>query len=276
MGKEVIPEIEPSADDSTLAIRGQALAGGLAEQPTKWAPRPEKMTHGMNVFDVISGHPLQAVIDPRFYPWSAVVLLTIKFASGATGHGTGWFFAPSRIATAAHNLHHPQYGHALAMDVLAGWDGQAAAETFTVSGQLVAPSWAGKWFEDDDWAIIATDHPQTEPLGYFGFTAYDQGYPQGLKLFVSGFPGDGYGVIPDTARLSTNSQFWDSGYLAAVLPREVNYTISTAPGMSGAPVFNYAQNSGFAIAIHTQGKGATNRGRRIDSALAATLKSHWA
>lgn len=274
MSEDPIPDLARSDDPLTLGLRGRSDAGIEVREPRSVAPK--RMRDSNWAFDIHSGRALQIVADPRIYPWSTIVLLRIEFENGQVGHGTGWFFSPSRIATAAHNLHHPKYGRAKTLDILAGWDGHTAWEEFSISAKVIAPGWTTGFHEVDDWAIIATDRAPAARLGYLGYRAFDQGYPAGLKLFVSGFPADRYGVIPASAQISTDNQFWDSGGLAAVLPREIDYTIATAAGMSGAPVFFWENNGGFSIGIHTQGKGATNAGRRIDGALGATLDSYWA
>lgn len=274
MSDDPIPDLAKSEDAATLGLRGKPVAGLDAGRPRRVAPKKSRDSN--LAFDIHSGRALQVVANPLIYPWSTVALLRIKFEKGQVGHGTGWFFSPNRIATAAHNLHHPEYGRAETMDILAGWDGQNALEEFSVSAKVIAPGWTEGFSEVNDWAIIATDRAPAAKLGYLGYRSFDQGYPMGLNLFVSGFPADEYGVLPFGARITTSNQFWDSGGVAAVLPKIINYTIATAAGMSGAPVFFWENNGGFSIGIHTQGKGATNAGRRIDDALKDTLDSYWA
>jgi V8-like Glu-specific endopeptidase len=143
----------------------------------------------------------------------------------------------------------------------------------------VAPNWAGRWNEDDDWAIIGTDHPAANRVGWFGYQAYDNGYPDGLILNVSGYPADSYGANAELATASlagSGFQYMDSGYLSSTTPTEIAYTISTAEGMSGSPVFITPGSSRFAIGIHTQGRVTTNAGRRIDNQLLGILNSYWA
>ncbi|GAO40600.1 hypothetical protein SCH01S_49_00140 [Sphingomonas changbaiensis NBRC 104936] len=232
----------------------------------------------MQTYDIIIGHPLHAVPNSEAYPFSAIALLAIEFESGAKGQGTGWFFSPSRIATAAHNLYHPRAGRAKTMLIRAGWTGSGELDQLAVSSCLVAPNWVGHWNEDDDWAIIATDHPGRAGVGWFGYQAFDGGYPPGLLLNVSGYPADTYGAAAELAPaqlVGAGAQYMDSGYLASATPTAIVYTISTGEGMSGSPVFVTLGNSRYAIGIHTQGLVTTNAGRRIDNQLEATLNAYW-
>jgi V8-like Glu-specific endopeptidase len=250
---------------------------GRPERATPSAPSGERRSE--ETYDVIVGHPLHVVPDPRAYPFSAIALLTMTFETGATGQGTGWFFSPSRIATAAHNLIHPRAGRATNMLIQPGWNGVDALDQLAVSSTLVAPNWAGRWNEDDDWAIIGTDHTAASGVGWFGYQAYDNGYPSGMVLNVSGYPADTYGASGDLVAASlagSGFQYMDSGYLASVTPTQIGYTISTAAGMSGGPVFITPGSSRYAIGIHTQGLVTTNAGRRIDNQLLGILNTCWA
>ena len=270
--------IQPSERISSQAghpPRRQAVFG-RPERATPAAPGPH--SHSIDTYDVIVGHPLQMVPDAHAYPYSAIALLTITFEHGATGHGTGWFFSQSRIATAAHNLVHPHAGRATNMLIQAGWNGALALDTLAVAATHIAPNWDGRWDEDDDWAIIAIDRPAAASVGWFGYQAYDDGYPFGLVLNVSGYAADTYAIAGDlaAARLAGSGfQYMDTGYLASATPTKIVYTISTAEGTSGSPVFATLGNSRYAIGIHTQGLGTTNAGRRIDNKLLGILNSFW-
>lgn len=278
--------VSEAALEPAKTTASEAGKPSVADEGAAWAER-EDPSQGerksglgaLHQFDVIIGHPLKVVPNPRAYPWSAVVLLKTTYKSGAKGHGTGWFFSKSRIATAAHNLRHPRHGRAETMEILAGWDGTDALETFSVAASHIAPGWQKPWPESNDWAIIGTDRPASHEVGWFRYRAYDNGYPDGQVINITGFPADVFGTDADldaAGLRGTGFQYMDSGYLADHEPKLVTYTISTAAGMSGGPVFMTVGTKRFALAIHTQGRGDRNLGRRIDNGLLATLDSFWA
>ncbi|KQN04860.1 hypothetical protein ASE85_07690 [Sphingobium sp. Leaf26] len=88
-------------------------------------------------------------------------------------------------------------------------------ETFSVAASHVAPGRHKPWRESDDWAIIDNDRPASSELDWFGYRAYDNRFPDGKVMNVTGFPADVFGTHSDldaAGLRGTGFKYMDSGY----------------------------------------------------------------
>lgn len=109
-----------------------------------------------------------------------------------------------------------------------------------------------------DWGIIKLDCTIGNTTGWFGYEASTASL-NGVNMTVRGYPGDKpFGTM------------WTmSGPVESTSAEKISYSIDTARGQSGAPVYDSSLNI---KAIHTNG-GTTNLGTKITPTLANFITS---
>lgn len=171
-----------------------------------------------------------------------MVRLVIKFQNSpySENYGTGFMIGPDAIATAAHNMNHPQYGRATSITCYIGaGNGITAVEAFTITdtSKFLRPSaWDSTKGYRYDYGVIKLNRDVTS-VGYYGFGAYSDSVLSSNTFKIAGYGTNSY---PSAA----NSQ------LTSIGTYDFYYYVNTRGGDSGGPV---SYNNGYVAGIHAYG-----------------------
>lgn len=201
------------------------------------------------------------ILDPTALPWRSIARLSITYEGGGSAIGTAWFVGPRALATAGHNLRHPEQGVATTVRVTPAYDGRNAPfDTVAASQIFCEPAWLAdpSSAPDLDYGVVVLpDRTMGQHLGWFGIASYTDDQLVPMLVNVSGYAAD----------LQPQTQWYAGGRILDALPKHLLYDFDTSFGMSGAPIFAVFGKQRVAIGIHTDGGDRTNRARRIDDAL---------
>lgn len=211
---------------------------------------------------------LAPVADAAVSPWHSVALLDITYENGNKATGTAWFFSESCLATAGHNIRHPQNGEAVEILVSPAFNGTPGAlGPYRVpdAGMRCDPRWrAGSADPSLDYGALILDDPTPgRQLGWFDLEAYDDDRLKALQVQICGYPMRGG---------AGRSQFRNEGRFEAIEKQALRYRFATVTGMSGAPVFAKVGEDYVVVGIHTASDGRGDSARRIDSGLRRFLR----
>jgi glutamyl endopeptidase len=201
-----------------------------------------------------------AVPDTTAVPWRCIAMLSITYEDGARATGTAWFLGERALATAGHNIRHPDHGNCTEILVAPGYDGREAPfATYPVIETHCDVGWlAGDENASLDYgALVLEKSVAGRRLGWFGLAVYDDGDLDKMILNLSGYPTD--------RRVAT--QYFTGGRLLGTDASFLHYNFDTSAGMSGAPVFALFDQQRVAVGIHTSAGSRFNQARRIDSGL---------
>jgi len=216
---------------------------------------------GFTPENVIGADDRVPVGDTTKLPWRCIAMLSITYANGHRAAGTAWFFGPSALGTAGHNVRHPDHGRAIEILVSPGYDGRTAPfNTFTATRTYCDPAWLnGSNDPELDYGVVLMDDPTVgERLGWFGFASYSDAQLVPLLVNVSGYAVD----------RSPRTQYFNGGRIEQADSKFLQYSFDTEGGMSGSPIFAlFGDGKRVAVGIHTYGSDRFNRARRIDDDL---------
>jgi glutamyl endopeptidase len=220
----------------------------------------QTVVEGVTAESVIGGDGRTQVTNTTAYPRRAIA--QILFNGGSLC--TGWLISANTLATAGHCVHEGAGGSAGFYPVgtyviRPGRNGSSApygsctAKTlYTVNG------WANSGSQEYDYGAIRLNCSVGDQTGWFGYFHQAESH-NGQQAIIAGYPGDKGG----------NTMWTMSGVIGTTLARRLRYTIDTAAGQSGSPVWtnNNANCQGScARAIHAYGVGGDdvdNSGTRI-------------
>ena len=209
---------------------------------------------------------LAAVADAAVLPWRSIALLDITYENGNSATGTAWFFGERWLATAGHNIRHPQNGNAEKILVWPAFNGSGTLGPYQVpaAGMRCDPRWrAGNTDPSLDYGVLILDDPAPgRQVGWFDLEAYDDSRLRSLQVQICGYPFRGGG----RAQFSNQGQFQD------VRTQALRYRFATVRGMSGAPVFAKVGDKYVAVGIHTASDPQGDSARRIDAGLRQFLR----
>jgi glutamyl endopeptidase len=200
------------------------------------------------------------------YPWRASASLLITARDGSHWIGTAWFIGPHTLMTAGHcvfirSSDPERHGWARSIDVMPGRDGREmpfGRMTSTVLRSVTG--WTDDGEEDYDYGAIILPSDLGETTGWFGFGVYDDARLLASVGNVAGYPGD----------KPSGTMWYDAKRIGSVGPRRVSYEIDTAGGQSGSAVYQIANGTRRAFAIHAYGG---NHGPRIVAPVYANMVS---
>jgi V8-like Glu-specific endopeptidase len=229
--------------------------------------RSSRGSGGSGAAVAAAARALAAVADAAASPWRSVALLDITYENGNKATGTAWFFGERCLATAGHNIRHPQNGEAVEILVWPARNGAAGTlGPYRVpdNGMHCDPRWrAGSADPSLDYGALVLDDPTPgRQLGWFDLQAFDDGRLRGLDVQICGYP----------FRAGGRSQFRNEGRFQDVERQALRYRFATVVGMSGAPVFAKVGDGWVAVGIHTGSDGRGDSARRIDTGLRQFLK----
>ncbi|MEL6143545.1 MAG: serine protease, partial [Bacteroidota bacterium] len=201
------------------------------------------------------------------YPWRTICSLIITAKDGSRWIGTGWLVGNRTVITAGHVVYmHKRGGWVRSIEVIPGRNasrrpfGSCRATHFrSVKG------WTNKKKRSHDYGciILPKNCEYGKQLGYFGYANLNFFSLLGLKVNLSGYPGD---------KTPAGSQWWHARRIKFVTPRTIVYNIDTAGGQSGSPVWRLRNGQRHVIGIHTNGSKLGNSATRITKPVFKNIK----
>jgi glutamyl endopeptidase len=191
------------------------------------------------------------------YPNRAIAYLVIEFGT-TSGTCTGWFIGPNTVATAGHCIYDTATNRwASKITVYAGRNGSIAVATtsakywMSVTGWVISENW------EYDYGVIKTTNNTGNTVGWFGFRWQSSNTFAG-NYIIRGYPGDKARGTMWTMNGAVTTR-------SNLNPRKLWYTIDTAGGQSGSPVYaTYNEECCYGIAVHAYGlSSGYNSGTRI-------------
>lgn len=188
------------------------------------------------------------VTNTTSYPYSAIVHITSN-----QGSCTGWLYGRDTVATAGHCLHSGgsggswvNVGSITVTPARNGWSAPygscSARQVYSVLG----------WTRDNsynyDYGSIKLNCTVGDYTGWFGYYWNDASRVNNW-MYVTGYPGD----------KSWGTMWGMGGYIHTENSRRLYYSLDTAPGQSGSPLYHYINSSycgGYCSnGIHSYGVG---------------------
>lgn len=211
---------------------------------------------------------LSAIVDTTKIPFRSIAMLTIQYENGQTAQGTAFFISRRTLATAGHNIFSAEGVPASCIEISPARNEYGDQfGPYDASLARVSKKWRASRNEGDDYGVLQIgDDLGADRLGWFGMSRYPDTASSALPINICGYP----------LGMAYTTQYFQSGRIQAWAPQEIEYTLTPVAGMSGAPVYRYDEADGTrsAVAIHTYGGAATNKGRRIDGELYAFLSDY--
>lgn len=216
---------------------------------------------------VIGKDDRKKITATKKYPWRTICSLRIKAKDGTRWIGTGFLIGPRTVITAGHVVYmHKHGGWAKSIEVIPGRNGSKKPYGSCTSSKFHSvKGWTkSKKRVNDYGAIILPKNCKLgNKVGYFGYANYSLFKLLGLKVNLSGYPGD----------KPSGTQWWHCRKIKLVTPRTLIYNIDSAGGQSGSPVWKYKNGKRYVVGIHTNGSSLGNSATRITSAVYKNLKN---
>jgi glutamyl endopeptidase len=188
-------------------------------------------------------------------------------ADGTKWIGTGWLVGPRVLVTAGHCVYlHNNGGWARQIEVIPA---RLGAER--PYGSVMAASfrsvrgWTQNQNRQYDYGAVLLPESRRlgEELGWFGYAVRSDDALFNTWVNISGYPGD----------KPAGTQWFHAKEVAQVEERVLTYTIDTAGGQSGAPVWiKQADGSRYGVGIHTNGHVTGNSATRISQPVFDNIK----
>lgn len=258
--KELIKEktetdrTEAMADEANLLDAWYAEYGDPATMAL--AQQQPKLTESL-METVIGKDDRIQIKNTTAYPWRSICSLIITAKDGSRWIGTGWLAGPRLVMTAGHVVYmHKHGGWAKSIEVIPGRNGASRPYGQCTSSRFVSvKGWTEKGNRSNDYGgiILSKECEYGNKVGYFGIA--DLGFFSllGLKVNLSGYPGD----------KPTGTQWWHARRIWFVTARTLVYNIDTYGGQSGSPVWRLKNGQRHAVGIHTNGSPLGNSATRI-------------
>ncbi len=196
--------------------------------------------------------------DTSRIPARSVGLLEITPTHGSLRYGTAWLIGPRTLATAAHNLIHPEAGPAKRMRVGMACDGNSARGGWH---KIIDNKFEAGWANDMqpgsplDFAVLKIEDREVgEKLGWFGFADYHDAKFGDMIVNIFGYP-------LDRRRFH---MYGSAGRVKAVDQGRIFYDCDAGGGMSGGPVIARFGEQRIAVGVHVSGGLLSNVGTRIN------------
>ena len=250
-GTAVAVAAAAAADDDTYG----AAAAKRTGRPR--VPRQGLHRHGLQ--NVLGGSDDRIRIDDTsLIPARSIGLLKIRPEDGEERFGTAWLIGPRTLATAAHNLLHPEAGPTVSLEVGLAFDGNAARGGWH---KIVDNKFSEAWRDDpsgdnpSDFAVIRiADATVGNKLGWFGYANYEDAKFGDLAVNIFGYPMDVAAPF---------HMYGSKGRIVSIGQRRIFYDCDAGGGMSGGPVVALFGEKRIAVGIHVAGGAASNVATRI-------------
>lgn len=245
-------------------FKGSGAAEGLAEVAGRGTTAGPVMLQ--NPSSVIAPDGRVRINPTTAYPNRAIAYLLVTWANGSKGSCTGWFIGPRTVATAGHCVYNTTAGAAKgwakSIVVYPGRNGASLPYGSTTAYRLFSVTgWTGSTGNPAyDYGAIQTRDAKGTTVGYFGYSWQASNSFPGTYT-VRGYPGD-----KPTATMWTMS-----GAITNVSATRLWYTIDTAGGQSGSPLYKAGCGTYCGYGIHTYGTSVSpyygNSSTRITQAV---------
>lgn len=218
---------------------------------------------------VIDNDDRVQIKDTKQNPWRWICSLLIRAADGTRWIGTGWLVGPSTLITAGHCVHIAGHGGWVSeIEVIPGRDGtNKPYQSAKCNDFRSVKGWIQSHSRNYDYGaiLLPPGYAFGTRLGYFGIADTTTTTIQGIKVNLSGYPGD---KPPGT-------QWFHARTIDRANPDTFEYNIDTAGGQSGSPVWRKMGDKRIAYGIHTMGSLKGNGATRITTPVYENIKK-WA
>ena len=209
------------------------------------------------------------ISDTSRIPARSIDLLKIMPEDGIPRYGTAWLIGPRTLATAAHNLLHPEAGRTRRLDVGLAYDGRSARGGWhRVVDNAFDRGWRQSLREGSpfDYAVIKIQNPAIgNRLGWFGFADYEDAKFGNMAVNVFGYPMD----------LRRFHMYGVRGRVMDIDSGRIFYDCDAGGGMSGGPVIaRFRDGQRVAVGVHVAGGRQSNVGTRINDAAFQLFDEH--
>jgi len=200
------------------------------------------------------------ISDTSRIPARSIGLLKIIPEDGVPRFGTAWLIGPRVLATAAHNLLHPDpnVGKTRSLKVGMAYDGTAARGGWH---RVCDCAFDKEWRESPkrgspfDYAVLKIeDRSVGNALGWFGYADYEDAKFGNLVVNIFGYPMD----------LKQFHMYGAAGRVQDVDEGRIMYDCDAGGGMSGGPVIARFGEQRIAVGVHVAGGTRSNVGTRIN------------
>jgi len=253
-----------SAVGGTSSFSGTAPQGGVTKSIGAKAADTGPALHAGNAQEVVIGTDQRFRINPTTsFPARATVLITFD-----GGRCSGWLYDDDTVATAGHCVHTGGSGGSwrTGFTIYPGYNGSSGApygscgwvRAYSVAG------WTQSGNEEYDYGAIKLNCSIGNTVGWYGYW-WQSASLNGLSTTIYGYPGD-----------KPYEQWGSSGSVADSATRKIYYKNDTAPGDSGAPVWqtrgsgaSYCQGS-CVMGVHAYGPHGSGSSASNNSATRLT------
>ncbi|MDH5739749.1 MAG: serine protease [Nitrospira sp.] len=201
------------------------------------------------------------------YPWRTICALRITAADGSKWIGTGWLVGHRTLITAGHVVYiHSRGGWVKNIEVIPGCNGNSRPYGSCIATAFRSvKGWTKSKKRSHDYGaiVLPPNCNYGKRLGYFGYANLGLTSLLGLKVNLSGYPGD----------KPSCTQWWHARRIKFVTPRTFVYNIDTAGGQSGSPVWRLKNGQRHAVGIHTNGAPSGNSATRITKPVFKNIKA---
>lgn len=216
---------------------------------------------------VIGKDDRKRIANTTKYPWRAICSLRITAKDGTNWIGTGFLIGSRTVITAGHCVYMRKHGGwAKTIEVIPGRDASNKPYGSCNSSHFHSvKGWTKSRKRSHDYGaiILPKSCKYGNQVGYFGYGNYNSFSLLGLKVNLSGYPGD----------KPSGTQWWHARRIKLVTPRTLIYNIDTAGGQSGSPVWRIKNGKRYVVGIHTNGSSLGNSATRITKAVFKNLKN---
>lgn len=229
------------------------------------APLPSGALH--NVF----GHDDRRLVqDTSQIPARSIGLLKIFMESGSIRYGTAWLIGPRVLATAGHNLVHPDAGRTARLEVGLAYDGTSPRGGWhKVIDNRLPQAWLDEPSTENpnDFAVLQIADPEVgNRLGWFGFADYEDAKFPNMLLNLFGYPMD--------QKLKRFCMYGTTGRVLGVDEHRIYFDCDASGGMSGGPVIARFGEQRIAVGIHVAGGETGNAATRLTANAYELFKAH--
>jgi V8-like Glu-specific endopeptidase len=219
--------------------------------------------------NVIGGSDERVPIsDTSRIPARSVGLLKILPEDGELRYGTAWLIGPRVLATAAHNLIHPEAGRTKRLDVGLAYDGtNARGGWHQIVDCRFSADWEGAPSPDNpkDYAVLKIEDAAIgNRLGWLGYADYEDEKFQDMVVNLFGYPLD----------LKQFTMYGAAGRVLSIKAQRIFYDCDAGGGMSGAPVIARFGEHRIAVGIHVAGGMESNAATRITAEAYKLFEQH--